>query len=147
MTLDICSRIAEQYEDAVLRDHRTAMLCRDAEEAIRIGVIAIRAIKRYHLALRELMHLPHTDFQISDSLGLTALYRRWLSVTSELLPLVEKLELEGYHVERVNRIREYFQEVSMIQCDVMGLSESFKRLEAGEGLELDEFFDSLSHQG
>jgi hypothetical protein len=127
-----------------MREHREAMACCDLEGVFHIGIVAHRAIKRQHHAWRDMIGLSSNMYRLSDAEELAAAYRRWMEITDELLPLADRFESQGYRVENVDRIREYYRETSLLPLDVSELSASFKRLESGEGLELDEFFDALS---
>lgn len=88
--------------------------------------------------------LSSNMYRLSDAEELAAAYRRWMEITDELLPLADRFESQGYRVENVARIREYYRETSLLPLDVSELSASFENLESGEGQDLDEFFDALS---
>ena len=127
-----------------MREHCVAMACCDLEEAFRVGIIAHRAIRRQHHAWRDMIGLSSSTYRLSDAEELATAYRRWMEITDELLPMADRFESQGYRVENVDRIREYYRETSLLPLSVSELSASFAKLESGEGQDLDEFFDALS---
>jgi hypothetical protein len=129
----------------VMRQHREAMKCRDVELALGIGVLCFQSLRHRHDDWFSAVENKHVPYRIEDAESFAEEYRQWLKAADYWLARADEFAAEGYDVEHREQLRRYRDDLSTIQLDVRASLAALGRLEAGEGLSLDEFFDGRLH--
>ena len=135
MPNDLNAILEEQYGkhvDPVVCQHVEAQRCLDVEEILGVGVMLFANIRRrWEKCPGERIE----DF--ADAM------RRWRRDTKRWLVIGKRFRESGYDVKYLTELRTCYEIVRYLDLDSRGLAEAFDRLEAGEGLDLDTFFDGL----
>jgi len=116
-------------------DHKAAMLCREVEDTIGLGLTILAGIRRHNKEwTREVERTPAT-FLWEDAEFFAGRYRWWHEKTAILLRVIEFCESDcGFVVDGASDLRQEHNEVSLMSLDTERVRESILSLEEGRGI-------------
>ncbi|MFO7907198.1 MAG: hypothetical protein ACQESR_10780 [Planctomycetota bacterium] len=144
-TLDFLARQYEQHHDPVMRHYFEAQQCLELQDMLQLGVLLYSSLKRHHDWWVEKVENGWEPFDESKAESFANQFANWRETTKFWLAIANRFEKKGYKVDRLNELRRHYEEIRSASLDVKGLRESFTRLDRGEGMDLDCFFDELQN--
>jgi hypothetical protein len=154
--MDLMSSIQDEQRDCYDRlsgraegwkaAHTEAMVCRDIEEGIRIGLAILTNIRRRcETAMAEIEN-GRAEFSWEGSRDFSELYRWWLERSNLLLAAVMACEAANYQVEGAGDFRREIQDVSLMSLKVDDDRQSIISLAEGRGVPAKKAMDDLRHR-
>jgi hypothetical protein len=136
------NEISQEAETWKVR-HDEAMLCRDIEDAIGIGLSILESIRRRGEHWAREIEDGGAQFSWDQSRELAEQYRWWLEPSTVLLEAIDACERENYQIQNARRFRDAYQDVSLMSLDVDRDRQSLASLATGSGIPAKEAMDAL----
>jgi hypothetical protein len=132
----------EDEHDELMRRHHEAMDCGDLETVLGVGILYFQHINKYHKKWYFDVEAKRVPYRPEDAEQFANEYTRWMQGAECHLARAKELEDGGYTLNHADKIRELYELVQSANLDVRSSLEAIARLERGEGMALDDFFDA-----
>jgi hypothetical protein len=96
-------------------EHAEAMLCRDLEDALVLGIAVHFAISIVDTNWHDSVFSDKVEYDVSDEQAIAEYYREWLQDAEYFFGRLEKTEAAGYQVKLSEQFRRAYREVKGIQ--------------------------------
>jgi hypothetical protein len=122
-------------------DHDEALDCCELEARLGVGVVYFQYINSRHKKWYADVAENRAPYRVEDAEAFASEYAQWLRAANFFLGRAQELASKGCALENAAKVREYAEQISCVNLNVRESLEAIARLERGEGLSLDEFFD------
>jgi hypothetical protein len=140
--LRVYSSTVEKIEQWQL-DHLEAMVCGDAEHALRYGLTMLESVRRDNESWASAIERGTIQFSWEQAEIFADFYRSWSATSQTLVPIIEQLESIGFMVDGAEEFRTACREVALMSLDVDRVRDNIGALEAGRGTTLDQAMYAL----